>query len=108
MNTHKEVIDHKYLEPGHTYIECNEDFGVIEKHKRHIPYVFLPHECITAISESCRNFKVYEMTANDFFSFADFDGIKKKVQNIMTMNVIFDGDHLDGLESKRLSISNEM
>ncbi|KAK5648067.1 hypothetical protein RI129_002959 [Pyrocoelia pectoralis] len=39
-STPLEEIHHKFLEPGHTYMECDRAFGLIEKRKKLIPQVF--------------------------------------------------------------------
>lgn len=62
-----EIIDHKFLEPGHTYMECDEDFALIEKHKRHVPYIFIPDDWTRAIKETSKKFVVETMKAQDFF-----------------------------------------
>ncbi|KAK9720959.1 hypothetical protein QE152_g21812 [Popillia japonica] len=79
-NTNIETVDHKFLEPGHTYMECDEDFGLIEKHKRHIQYVFVPNEWTKAVQETSKWFYVQEMTSKDFFSFSDLDGISPNLK----------------------------
>ncbi|GLV44548.1 hypothetical protein CBL_12105 [Carabus blaptoides fortunei] len=56
------TIMHKFLEPGHTYIECDRDFGLIEKKKKKIPQVFIPKHWTTIIQKSSRNFEVKRKT----------------------------------------------
>lgn len=74
-------VDHKFLEPGHTYMECDEDFALIEKHKRHVQYVYVPTEWNKAIKESCKKFSLTQMTSADFFSFSELEGITSIVRN---------------------------
>lgn len=38
--TNLEEIQHKFLEPGHTYMECDRDFAIIEKSKKKEPPSF--------------------------------------------------------------------
>ncbi|CAH1114904.1 unnamed protein product [Psylliodes chrysocephalus] len=70
-------IHHKFLEPGHTYMECDRSFGLIEKKKRQIPQVFIPADWETVIRGTSAKFVVYEMNKDDFFSFSPFNEIMK-------------------------------
>lgn len=78
-NTNINTVDHKFLEPGYTYMECDEDFGLIEKHKRYIQYVFIPSEWTKAIKETCKKFSVEEMKSEEF-SFSEVVGISSNVK----------------------------
>jgi len=43
---HKEcvkTVKHKYIASGHSYIPCDRDFGLIEKDKRSLKYVYTCH-----------------------------------------------------------------
>lgn len=62
-------VHHKFLEPGHTFMACDRDFGLIEKVKRKIPQVFIPEHWIKVIQSSCKKFAVHAMTQKDFYSF---------------------------------------
>lgn len=31
-----DIIENKFLEPGHSFLECDEDFGIIEKYEKNI------------------------------------------------------------------------
>lgn len=44
-----EEIDHKFLLSGHSYLPCDQDFGLIEKEKKFHPDVHLPNDWITVI-----------------------------------------------------------
>lgn len=46
---------------------CDRDFGIIEKEKRKLQYLFLPDER-TDLIKRFRNFKVYRMKQDDFFT----------------------------------------
>lgn len=37
-------IDHKFLVSGHSYLPCDQDFGVIEKQKKCFPNIFIPKD----------------------------------------------------------------
>lgn len=68
-------IHHKFLEPGHTYMECDQDFGIIEKVKRKIPQVFVPEHWRQLIKSSCKKFTVYEMPKENFYSFSKLNDL---------------------------------
>nr|CAH7727756.1 unnamed protein product [Callosobruchus chinensis] len=75
--THITEIHHKFLEPGHTYMECDRSFGLIEKKKRQIPQVFVPADWETVIRGSSANFTVYNMTKDDFYSLLPLNEMMK-------------------------------
>ncbi|XP_072402345.1 uncharacterized protein [Diabrotica undecimpunctata] len=84
--TQLEIIDHKFLEPGHTFMECDEDFGVIEKYKKQVPYIFVPSEWMNAVRNSSKKFKCEEMKMEHFISLENFneyvqENIKKDDEN---------------------------
>ncbi len=47
-----------YPIPGHSYLDCDRDFGRIEKNKRKIEKVGFPSEWVKLIKESDKNFSV--------------------------------------------------
>ena len=49
-------IDHKFLISGHSYMECDQDFGVIEKSKKRTQYVFIPDDWIQSHSNGHQEF----------------------------------------------------
>lgn len=66
-------INHKFLEPGHTHMECDTDHSLIEKQKKKSEItVAHPRDWATLIS--CTNkrkpFHVHEMKQNEFWNFA--------------------------------------
>ncbi|CAH2000738.1 unnamed protein product [Acanthoscelides obtectus] len=67
--THIKEIHHKFLEPGHTYMECDRDFALIEKNKKKIPQVFIPSHWREVIAASNKKFMIHNMTREMFFSF---------------------------------------
>lgn len=67
--TNLKTIEHKFFEPGHSYMECDRSFGLIEKNKKKIPQVFVPGHWTSVIKKSSKNFKVREMKNEDFLSF---------------------------------------
>ncbi|XP_067633255.1 uncharacterized protein [Eurosta solidaginis] len=72
INSTLETIDHKFLEPGHTHMECDVDHSVIErKKKRTEAQIHHPHDWYNFVrSARSRNaFNVIEMNLEDFFDF---------------------------------------
>lgn len=67
QNTHIETVEHKFLVPGHTFMECDEDFGLIEKTKKSLQYVFMTDDWIHAVAKIHKKFQVVRMTTDDFF-----------------------------------------
>jgi hypothetical protein len=43
-NTHIEAQDHKFLISGPSFMECDQNFGVIEDAKKRNKYVFVPKQ----------------------------------------------------------------
>ncbi|CAH1975426.1 unnamed protein product [Acanthoscelides obtectus] len=75
--THIKEIHHKFLEPGHTYMECDRDFALIEKNKKKIPQVFIPSHWREVIAASNKKFMIHNMTREMFFSFEKLNQIVK-------------------------------
>ncbi|CAH1106990.1 unnamed protein product [Psylliodes chrysocephalus] len=73
--TRIQEIHHKFLEPGHTFMEYDQDFGIIEKVKRKNPQVFVPEHWRQLIKSSCKKFTVHEMSKENFFSFSNLNNI---------------------------------
>lgn len=68
-----EIIEQKFLEPGHTHLECDSDHSVIERKKKNNKLeIFHPHDWIQLI-KSCgsrsNKFTVIEMENSDFYNF---------------------------------------
>jgi hypothetical protein len=47
-----ETVQHRFLLPGHTYVACDADFGVIEKKKRLTQAVYVPSQWAKLIREA--------------------------------------------------------
>lgn len=71
-STNLEIIDHKFLEPGHTHMECDTDHALIEKKKKktnmkiHHPRDW--SQFIRSVGEK-RKFDVFDMTQEKFLNF---------------------------------------
>lgn len=65
-----EKIDHKFFVSGHSYLACDQDFGLIEKQKKFFKNIFVPDDWIEVIKAARKrnSFKILKMTSEDFFS----------------------------------------
>lgn len=65
-----EEIDHKFLLSGHSYLPCDQDFGLIEKEKKFHPNIFIPDDWNKVITNARKKnpFKLVEMKSSNFFS----------------------------------------
>lgn len=63
-------IHHTFLVSGHSYLPCDQDFGLVEKQKKFFRDIFVPDDW-NKVVESARKrlpFKVIKMSSNDFYS----------------------------------------
>lgn len=63
-------IDHKFLVSGHSYLACDEDFGLIEKRKKYHSNIYVPDDWVPVFKEARKRkpFIVIKMRTEDFFS----------------------------------------
>ena len=75
-----DVIDHKFMVPGHSYLPNDRDFGIIEQAKRRHQQIYTPHEWYDLVRNACHTnpFSVVEMTSKDFKSIKE---LKKLIVN---------------------------
>lgn len=76
-STHLKEIHHKFLEPGHTYMECDRNFALIEKNKKRNPQVFIPDHWRTVIASSSKKFNVHNMNQEMFYPIKSLDQVIK-------------------------------
>ncbi|XP_050305149.1 uncharacterized protein LOC126742537 [Anthonomus grandis grandis] len=80
--THLESVDHKFLVPGHTHMECDSDHSVIERKKKKYEYPINHPRDWFQLVRLCRQannkFQVIEMNREHFYSFSDL--LKKVFQ----------------------------
>lgn len=69
-STHIKEIHHKFFEPGHSYMECDRSFGIIEKRRKRNPQVFIPSHWRDIIQMSSKKFVVVHMEAENFVAFS--------------------------------------
>ena len=69
-----EVVDHKFMISGHSYLPNDRDFGSIESARRRTQHVFVPEDWRTLIRNARRKnaFSVREMKNEDFLAIGDF------------------------------------
>lgn len=81
-NSNLEIIDHKFLVPGHTHMECDADHAQIEKKKKKTKMqIFHPHDWMQLVRQTGekRKFQVIEMGQQDFLQYSDlFEGNNKE------------------------------
>lgn len=64
-------VDHVYLMPGHSYMDCDRAFGIIEKKIRRTVNVYTPdHYCRIIHTAVANNFPVVRMKQEDFLDFS--------------------------------------
>lgn len=75
-----EIVDHKFMIPGHSYLPNDQDFGVIEQVKHHHPHIYIPQEWYELVRTAYRSnpFRVVEMETKDFMAIKE---LKKLVVN---------------------------
>lgn len=63
-----DVIDHKFMVPGHSYLPNDRDFGVIEQARRRRQQIYTPSEWYELVRSACRTspFTVVEMSSENF------------------------------------------
>ncbi|KAG8293441.1 hypothetical protein J6590_016400 [Homalodisca vitripennis] len=65
-----------------SFMECDEDFGVIDKYKKQVPYIFIPNEWKQAICRASRKFVVKDMSQHEFKSISAMDEIIVPFSNV--------------------------
>lgn len=86
-NTNIETVDHRFFVCGHSYNECDQDFGLIElKKKRCQKNLYVPQDWMELVSSSSRKFITVKMEDVDF---VDLDALspyfRKTVTGIQSM-----------------------
>lgn len=63
------LIQHRYPEPGHSFLPCDRSFGAIEQEKRKYDKIYLPKDYVKIIEKTSKNFKVINVTQDMFLDF---------------------------------------
>lgn len=67
-------------------MECDQDFGVIEKTARKNQWVFIPDHCVSLDAKASRKFMVTQMTDNDFITLNVLrNTVKESVKGLRNM-----------------------
>ena len=61
QNTSLQTVDNKFLVSGQIYMECDHDFGQIEKAAKYQQYVFIPHDWVKVVTSSSRKLSAKQM-----------------------------------------------
>ncbi|KAI4482024.1 hypothetical protein M0804_009043 [Polistes exclamans] len=84
-----EIIDHKFLLSGHSYLPNDADFGIIEMALRKMNFVYTPQDYYNVIAQ-CRKqnkFILYEMKRENFILTKNLqNAIKKQIKKILMWN----------------------
>ncbi|KAJ8879170.1 hypothetical protein PR048_019776 [Dryococelus australis] len=55
--TNTETVHHKFLEPGHTFNECDQDFWLMENRKRNEMHVYVPDHWVDVVRRASKRFQ---------------------------------------------------
>lgn len=91
---HPEVtVNHKFLIPDHTHMECDVDHSMIERQNKKTSFpIYHPHDwfqLVRSTNSKKKHFKVHEMQQAEFLDFASL--LKTVLANRKTNTV---GDHI--------------
>lgn len=76
-NTKIQTVDHKFLVSGHLFLECDQDFALIEKCKRKSYFVFVPGDWYALMAKASRKITVSQMSKEDFKSIDEMSKLMK-------------------------------
>ena len=75
--THIKSVDHRFFVSGHSFMECDQDFALIEKAKRRLTHIFIPEEWVNFVAGVSRKFIVVKIQPEDFKSISPMDQVTK-------------------------------
>ncbi|KAJ4449739.1 hypothetical protein ANN_01143 [Periplaneta americana] len=90
-----QVIDHKFLEPGHTYTECDQDFGLIKNSKYVVNNIFVPEDWISTVKATSKKFSVTPMSNEDFFTVINVIIVIQILKPYFTLSYFFTVKSMD-------------
>ena len=87
-NPHIIMIEHKYLESGHTHMEVDSIHAAIERAKKSVP-VYVPHDWYTVVRCARRKhpYSVIPMTHDDICDFSQMSDSVPHLSKIRWRNV---------------------
>jgi hypothetical protein len=87
-NTYKKTVHHKFLIPGHSFMECDQNFGVTENTKNSSKHVFVPDDWLQMRKKS-KHFTIVKMTNEEFISLKSMNAVMKdNVKGIRSTYVV--------------------
>lgn len=93
-NTQIETVDHHFLVAGHSYNECDQDFGIIElKKKKNQRDMYVPEDWMELVVSASPKFIVTLMGDEDFIDLQPLNnyyrktmkGIRGMIKKILTI-----------------------
>lgn len=98
-STNIKKVDHKFFVPGHSYNECDRNFGIVEKFKRcSSKDVYVSLHWTQVVAKSSKNFIVVNMADDDF---VNIDPI-----TIFLLRKLKESANFNGFSSKETNRSN--
>ena len=96
-------IEHKFPLPGHTFLHCDRDFGVIEKKKRSTPAIYTPDQWADLIKDAKRikPFHVTKMRKEMFFS------LDPVVSSLVFRKKCVKGDPVQMQKASKIKVSKD-
>lgn len=80
-------INLKFLEAGHTYMECDNMHSVIERAARDKP-IYAPAEWVKIIRQAKKSGKQYTVYEMQFDKFLNYKEYKNQVSNLTVMSYL--------------------
>lgn len=81
-------IDHKFMVSGHSYLQCDQDFGLVEKQKKFFKDIYIPDHWSDVVKAARKKnpFTVVKMKSENFFSTKTLETniVNRKVSNDTT------------------------
>lgn len=96
-----QVCDQKFFVPGHSYMSCDRDFGIIEQQKPSHPYIFLPDDWIKLVERASKKFTVCKMSSNDIVH------VEEIMKSIVHRKVDVNGEKVEWLKIQWLRIRKD-
>lgn len=98
-NMQVDVIDHKFLESGHSYLPNDADFGIIESKARKKEHIYCPNDWIELVKTAKRQKPLFEVTVMERTDFLSTKSLENQICNKKTAE---DGGKVNWLKIKWL------
>lgn len=95
-----EKLDHKLLVSGHSYLPCDQDFGIIEKNKKFHQNIFVPKDWkgVVTTARKKKPFQVVEIQSQDFISTQALE------KNITNRKIATDGRKVEWIKMQWMQL----